>query len=82
MSNQKWRAPKIAITRKMIESGLTVLEAMTADGEDHTDDALVANIFFCMWETYHKEIEEVRRKKQPGSAIIKPGLILPFSRPN
>lgn len=65
----------------MIESGLTVLAAMTDENSDveHGDDELVANVFFCMWETYWKEIEEVRQKKMKRPLVVlnTPGLILP-----
>ena len=79
--SKKIRIPKVAITRGMIESGLTVLDAMTADNADveRSDEELVANVFFCMWETYWKEIEEVRQKKMKRPIVVlnTPGLILP-----
>ena len=80
MENKKAHPPKVAITKAMIEAGLVVLEAMTTDPDEHTDDALVANVFYSMWEKYWQEIEEVRRKNRPGNAVIMPAkskLILP-----
>lgn len=74
--------PKVAITKAMIESGIIVLDAMTqADNDNHTDDALVANIFFSMWETYWKELANVEAKKTPSALIVPPkrsALILPM----
>lgn len=80
--SKKFTPPQIAITREMIESGIVVLDAMTqCEGDGHTDDALVANIFFSMWETYWKQIGEVERKKTPTALIVPPkrsALILPM----
>lgn len=79
---KKFETPKIAITKAMIESGIVVLDAMTqGDNDNHTDDALVANIFYSMWETYWKEIAAVEAKKTPSALIVPPkrsALILPM----
>lgn len=79
---KKFTPPQIAITREMIESGIVVLDAMTAgENDNHTDDALVANIFFSMWETYWKQIASVEAKKTPTALIVPPkrsALILPM----
>lgn len=80
---KKWEPPKVAITRGMVESGKLVLDAMTQGEEDnYSDDELVANIFYCMWETYWREIVEVKRKKTPSAVLVTPktGLILPMVR--
>lgn len=81
---KKFTPPKIAITREMIESGKIVLEAMTqGDNDNHTDDALVANIFYSMWETYWKQIAAVQASKTPSALIVpvkKSALILPMMR--
>lgn len=81
---KKFTPPKIAITREMTESGKIVLDAMTQEeGESHTDDALVANIFYSMWETYWKQVMEVKASKTPSALIVPPkksALILPMMR--
>lgn len=78
--NKKIRAPSLAITKPMVDAGKGVLTAMLDNTEDHSDDALVAGVFFEMWRVYWEEIEQVRRKKMAGSPILqrpKPKLILP-----
>lgn len=78
---KKFTPPQIAITREMIESEIVVLDAMTqGENDNHTDDALVANIFFSMWETYWKQMAEVERKKTPTALMVpkRSALILPM----
>jgi hypothetical protein len=78
--NTKIRAPKLAITKPMVDAGKTILAAMLDDTDNHSDDAFVAGVFFAMWEVYWTEVEMVRRKKMAGSPIVlpfKPKLILP-----
>lgn len=79
--NSKFRSPKIAITKAMVDAGKEHLQAMLNAPDEHTDDALVVGIFYRMWEVYWSEIDQARRKKTAGSPIIqfvkKPKLILP-----
>jgi hypothetical protein len=77
--NGKFVPPKIAITRGMIEAGKQELDMLTAeDAPEASDDQLVAQIFYAMWETYWREIENVKRSKEPGRLVkAKPALILP-----
>lgn len=72
-------APKVAVTKKMVDAGKVILDELTAaDIDEHSDDELVANIFYAMWNAYWKEVDDVRTKKSPGSAIVaSPRLILP-----
>ncbi len=76
--NRKKRHP-IAITRPMIEAGLGVLDVMTREDAEPTDEQLVAEIFFKMWAAYWDEIDETARKRlAPRLALMqKPKLILP-----
>lgn len=79
--SKKFTPPKVAITSKMIEAGKLVLDAMTqGDNDNHTDDALVANVFYSMWETYWQEIADVKAKKTPTALLVpqKSALILPM----
>jgi hypothetical protein len=81
--SKEWKPPKVAITRAMVESGKLVLEAMTSgENDNHSDDELVANIFYCMWETYWREVIEVKKKKTPSAilAVPKPSLVIPMLR--
>jgi len=79
--NKKLRAPKLAMTTPMVEAGKEVLKAMVESAEDHTDDALVAGIFFRMWEVYWLEVlAEQKKKKATVHPLIQPTkakLILP-----
>lgn len=78
--NKKIRAPKLAITKPMIDAGINILDKMTSNVENHTDDALVAGIFYEMWCVMHEEMEQVRRKKATVHPFVKPTtskLILP-----
>lgn len=72
--NRKIRAPKLAITKPMVDAGKDLMAKMLDDVESHSDDALVAGIFFRMWEVYWEEIEGVRRQKEAsklkGSPLI------------
>ncbi len=64
----------------MIEAGLAALKQIVDGGDEHTDDGLVAAVFYEMWNAYWTEIEATGRKKTAGSPIIKrPNLILPGS---
>lgn len=78
--NKKIRAPKLAITKPMVAAGKEVLTAMLENTDDHTDDALVAGIFFRMWEVYWLEVMTVQRKKATVHPLILPNkskLIVP-----
>jgi hypothetical protein len=77
--NGKFVPPKIAITRGMVDAGKLALDTLTAEGApEATDDQLVAQIFFAMWEAYWREIENVKRSKDAGRLVkTKPTLILP-----
>ena len=78
--NKKLRAPKLAMTTPMVEAGKEVLKAMVESAEDHTDDALVAGIFFRMWEVYWLEVLAEQKKKATVHPLVLPTkskLILP-----
>lgn len=78
--NKKIRAPKLAITKPMVDAGKELMQKMLEDVEDHTDDALVAGIFFRMWEVYWTEVVAVQRQKATIHPLIRPTtqkLILP-----
>lgn len=70
--NKKIRAPKLAMTASMVAAGKEVLTAMLENADDHTDDALVAGIFFRMWEVYWLEVMTVQRKKATVHPLILP----------
>lgn len=82
--NDKKAAPKVAITKGMVEAGKAALDAMTAEDvpgtNEVTDDMLVAQVFYNMWRVYWEEVLDVRAKKKAGSPIIKPSqrIIVPF----
>ena len=76
--NAKFRIPKIALTKRMTDAGLNALSQMVNGAEEHTDEGLVAAVFYEMWTAYWSEIEEVGRKKAAGSPLVRPpSLILP-----
>lgn len=78
--NKKIRAPKLAITKPMVDAGIAILDAMTSAADDHTDEALVAGIFYEMWSRYWIEVMEVQKKKATIHPLIRPNaskLILP-----
>jgi hypothetical protein len=78
--NKKIRAPKLAITKPMIEAGKAILDEMTRKADDLTDDALVAGVFYEMWAVYWTEVMAVQRKKATIHPLIQPTkakLILP-----
>lgn len=78
--NKKIRAPKLAITKPMVDAGIAILDAMTSAADDHTDEALVAGIFYEMWCRYWIEVLEVQKKRATIHPLIRPNpskLILP-----
>lgn len=78
--NKKICAPKLAITKPMVDAGKELMASMLESVESHTDDALVAGIFFRMWEVYWTEIQSVARKKATIHPLIQPSkskLIMP-----
>lgn len=78
--NKKIRAPKLAMTKPMIAAGIAILDAMTSAADDHTDDALVAGIFFEMWQVYWLEVMAVQKKRATIHPLTRPNtskLILP-----
>ncbi len=75
--NKKIRAPKLAITKPMVDAGKAILDKMTSVADDFTDDALVAGIFYEMWAAYWTEVMAVQKKKATVHPFVKPtGLIL------
>jgi hypothetical protein len=70
--NKKIRAPKLAITKPMVDAGKELLTQMLESPESHTDDALVAGIFFRMWEVYWLEVMATQRKKATVHPLIIP----------